>query len=168
MSDGLFVSIRTSAAGLAGMRLKMDTIAKNLANVETTRTADGTPYRRRRVVFRESLDRSLARRALPRPEERGGPLVRTDPRHLGGLRPGGPAAPVTRVEGSVEEAADASDFKVVYDPGHPDADADGYVLLPNVNPITEMVDMITASRAYEANVSAVQAAKEMFAKALEI
>ena len=167
MSDGLFVSIRTSAAGLAGMRLKMDTIARNLANAETTRTADGTPYRRQEVVFRESLDRSLARRALPRPETRG-PLVRTDPRHLGGLRPGGGATPVSRVEGEVTEAADASDFKVVYDPGHPDADADGYVLLPNVNPITEMVDMITASRAYEANVSAVQAAKEMFAKALEI
>ena len=59
-------------------------------------------------------------------------------------------------------------FKVVYDPGQPDADGEGYVLMPNVNPITEMVDMITASRAYEANVAAVQAAKQMFAKALDI
>ncbi len=65
-------------------------------------------------------------------------------------------------------APDASDFRVVYDPGHPDADDEGYVLLPNVNAITEMVDMITANRAYEANVSAVQAAKDMFTQALKI
>ena len=68
----------------------------------------------------------------------------------------------------VQTAPDASEFKVIFDPGHPDADEDGYVLMPNVNVITEMVDMITASRAYEANVSAVQAAKQMFAKALDI
>ncbi len=169
MSDGLFSSIRTSATGMSGMRLKMDTVARNLANAETTRTAEGTPYRRQEVVFRESLERSLARRALPSPEQRAaGPLVRTNPRHLGGLRPGGGPVVQVGVEGRVEDAADASEFKVVYDPGHPDADEEGYVLMPNVNPITEMVDMITASRAYEANVSAVQTAKEMFAKALEI
>jgi flagellar basal-body rod protein FlgC len=68
----------------------------------------------------------------------------------------------------VAVAPDASEFRVVYDPGHPDADEEGYVLMPNVNPIAEMVDMITASRAYEANVSAVEAAKDMFNAALKI
>ncbi len=72
------------------------------------------------------------------------------------------------LQAEVDVAEDASEFRVVYDPGHPDADEAGYVLMPNVNPITEMVDMITASRAYEANVSAVQAAKDMFNDALKI
>ena len=76
--------------------------------------------------------------------------------------------PLEGVESGVEVAPDASDFRVVYDPGHPDADEQGYVLMPNVNPISEMVDMITASRAYEANVSAVQTAKDMFNDALKI
>jgi flagellar basal-body rod protein FlgC len=77
-------------------------------------------------------------------------------------------AMATGVRTSVGTAPDASDFRVVYDPGHPDADAEGYVLQPNVNVITEMADMIAASRAYEANVSAVQSAKEMFNDALKI
>ena len=72
------------------------------------------------------------------------------------------------ISSEVGVAPDASEFRVVYDPGHPDADGEGYVLLPNVNAITEMVDMITANRAYEANVSAVQAAKDMFTQALKI
>ena len=166
MSDGLFGSIRISASGLKGQRLKMDTTAQNLANAETTRTAEGTPYRRQTVAFSEAL---AARRAAgPVLESSPSSLTRTDPRHLGGSARRA-AAPVLRgVEAEAGVAADASDFKVVFEPGHPDADEDGYVLKPNVNVITEMVDMITASRAYEANVSAVQSAKTMFAKALEI
>ncbi len=169
MGDGLFSSIKISASGLSGMRTKMDTVAKNLANAETTRTADGTPYRRERVVFEQTLSETLCRRALPSPEQRAnGSMTITDPRHISS---GGGAAgsAVSRgVDMNVQTAPDASEFKVVYDPGHPDADEEGYVLMPNVNVITEMVDMITASRAYEANVSAVQAAKQMFAKALDI
>nr|MBC8425942.1 flagellar basal body rod protein FlgC [bacterium] len=84
MSDGLFGSIKISATGLSGMRTKMDTVAKNLANAETTRTADGTPYRRERVVFSQTLAEKLGQRALPRPEERrGGGMGTTDPRHSG-------------------------------------------------------------------------------------
>ncbi len=168
MSDGLFGSIKISSSGLSGMRTKMDTVAKNLANAETTRTEDGTPYRRERVVFEQTLAQKLDGRALPGPESRAsGGLSATDPRHITGGAGG--ATRVSRgVEMQVETAPDASEFKVVYDPGHPDADAEGYVLMPNVNVITEMVDMITASRAYEANISAVQAAKQMFAKALDI
>jgi flagellar basal-body rod protein FlgC len=72
------------------------------------------------------------------------------------------------IASEVTVAEDASEFRVIYDPGHPDADEGGYVLMPNVNPITEMVDMITASRAYEANVSAVQSSKDMFTDAMKI
>jgi flagellar basal-body rod protein FlgC len=163
MSSGMFESLRVSATGMSSQRVKMDVVAQNIANAETTRTADGTPYRRQ-------LERKLARLQVQRSRSASGAggLSRTNERHLpGGLQ-------LARQEGSegvrvdVGRAPDASDFRVVFDPGHPDADAEGYVLLPNVNVISEMVDMITASRAYEANVSAVQAAKDMFAKALEI
>jgi flagellar basal-body rod protein FlgC len=169
MSDGLFGSIKISASGLSGMRTKMDTVAKNLANAETTRTAEGTPYRRERVVFSQTLAEKLGQRALPRPEtRRAGGMVTTDPRHIASGDGSGGGEMPRGVGIDVQTAPDASEFKVVYDPGHPDADEDGYVLMPNVNVITEMVDMITASRAYEANVAAVQAAKQMFAKALDI
>jgi flagellar basal-body rod protein FlgC len=170
VSDGLFRSIHISGTGLSGMRTKMDTVAKNLANAETTRTADGTPYRRERVVFEQTLAERLGERALPAPGLRAaGGLSRTHPGHLAGVTGAGGGALMPRgVETDVEVSPDASEFKVVYDPGHPDADQDGYVLMPNVNVITEMVDMITASRAYEANVSAVQTDKDMFGKALDI
>ncbi len=169
MSDGLFSSIKISASGLSGMRTKMDTVAKNLANAETTRTADGTPYRRERVVFSQTLSQTLGRRALPSPEQRAnGPLTTTNSRHISAGRGVSGSTALQGVDMDVQTAPDASEFKVVYDPGHPDADEDGYVLMPNVNVVTEMVDMITASRAYEANVSAIQAAKQMFAKALDI
>lgn len=168
MSDGLFGSIKISATGLSGMRTKMDTVAKNLANAETTRTADGTPYRRERVVFQQTLAEKLGARALPSPQERAqSRMTTTDPRHIAAGGTAG-SSQLRGVEMDVETAPDASEFKIVYDPGHPDADAEGYVLMPNVNVITEMVDMITASRAYEANISAVQSAKQMFAKALDI
>ena len=93
---------------------------------------------------------------------------RTHPGHLTGTGLNLPKPDETGVAVDVGMAPDASNFRVVYDPGHPDADAEGYVLLPNVNVINEMVDMITASRAYEANVSAVEAAKDMFNRALDI
>jgi flagellar basal-body rod protein FlgC len=82
-----------------------------------------------------------------------------------GPRGGASAGGGVEVAGIVE---DQSDFRLVYDPGHPDANADGYVQMPNVNPVTEMVDLISASRGYEANVTAIQAAKTMFAKTLDI
>jgi len=169
MSDGLFSSIRLSSTGLAGQRTKMDTIAKNLANAETTRTKDGTPYRRERVVFEQAETQKPRLTALNRGQTaKPSPLRTTDNRHIQAGRNSGRYELPRGVETEVSVAPDASEFKVVYDPGHPDADAEGYVLMPNVNPITEMVDMITASRAYEANIQAVQSAKQMFAKALNI
>ncbi len=169
MSQGLFSSIRLSGSGLSGQRTKMDTIAKNLANAETTRTADGTPYRRERVVFEEALSQKMRGNPINSVQQqaRGGLRV-NDGRHIAGGAASGRYEMPGGVDSEVMHAEDASEFKVVYDPGHPDADEEGYVLMPNVNVITEMVDMITASRAYEANVQAVQSAKQMFAKALDI
>ena len=169
MSKGLFTAIRTSASGLRGQRVKMDVVSRNLANAETTRTEDGTPYRRQRAVFSEVLDervQTLQARRGGAADEAGG-MSRTAPGHLSGLRPARGES-VGGIETEVEAAPDASDFRVVYDPGHPDADDEGYVLMPNVDVITEMVDMIAASRAYEANLSAVQASKDMFTQALKI
>lgn len=167
MSEGLFSAIRTSASGLRGQRTKMDVVARNLANAETTRTEEGTPYRRQRAIFEQVLGDKLSRHASSMGRADDGALARTHPAHLKGLvlkqsQEGG------GLNSEVGVAPDASEFRVVYDPGHPDADEAGYVLMPNVNPITEMVDMITASRAYEANVSAVQASKDMFGDALKI
>lgn len=167
MSDGLFSAIRISASGLRGQRTKMDVVARNLANAETTRTADGTPYRRQRAIFEQVLGDKLQRHSINMGYSVENRLARTHPAHLGE----NDRSTVLGGGGVTSEAAvafDSSEFRVVHDPGHPDADEQGYVLMPNVNPITEMVDMITASRAYEANVSAVQTAKDMFNDALKI
>ncbi len=167
MGDGLFSAIKISASGLRGQRTKMDVVARNLANAETTRTADGTPYRRQRAIFEQVLGDKLRRHSVDMGYTADNRLARTHPAHLGESS----RSSVLAGGGVTSEAAvafDSSEFRVVHDPGHPDADEQGYVLMPNVNPITEMVDMITASRAYEANVSAVQTAKDMFNDALKI
>ena len=168
MRDGLFGAIKISASGLRGQRTKMDVVARNLANAETTQTADGTPYRRQRAIFEQVLGEKFSGHSQrlgrePQPNR----LAVTNPGHLSGTRQSAETVG-GGVSSDVSVALDASEFRVVYDPGHPDADEEGYVLMPNVNPITEMVDMITASRAYEANISAVQTAKEMFNQALKI
>lgn len=143
---GMFDSMHVSASGLAAERLRMDVIAQNLANVNSTRGPDGQPYRRHEVVFRSSDvgtsgSGSIDQRASNQP--------------LRGVEP-------------VAILEDPSALRTVYDPSHPDADDDGYVHYPNVNPVTEMVDMMTATRAYEANVTAMNAAKNMALKALDI
>jgi flagellar basal-body rod protein FlgC len=144
----MFDSMHVSASGLAAERLRMDVIAQNLANVNTTRGADGLPYRRHEVVF-QAVDqpRSGSPSRVADGDVSGAPLK--------GVRP------VAIVE-------DPSPLRAVYDPQHPDADDQGYVYMPNVNPVTEMVDMMTATRAYEANVTAMNAAKNMALKALDI
>ncbi len=167
MSDGLFGSIRISATGLRAQRTKLDVVAQNLANAETTRTPDGTPYRRQRAIFEQVLGDKLMANASRLGRATEGRLAKTNSRHMDGSL-SLPGETRSGVATEVGIAPDASDFRVVYDPGHPDADEAGYVLMPNVNPISEMVDMITASRAYEANISAVQTAKDMFSDALKI
>jgi len=139
-------SINVSASGLTAEKLRMDVISRNIANINTTRTADGTPYRRQVVVFQE--------------EERHMPFsdyLNDARRNLIGLG--------VKVK-CIKE--DKTPFKSVYDPGHPDADENGYVKMPNVDIMTEMVNMISASRAYEANVTAINSTKSMAIKALEI
>ena len=143
----LFGGIEISASALTAQRLRMNVTAENLANAQTTRGANGQPYRRKEVVLQEA------------PGSFGATLSRA----MGG----GPATSGggVRVAGVVE---DSTPLKRVYDPGHPDADAQGYVSMPNVDTVTEMVDLISASRAYEANVTAMNAAKQMFARTLEL
>lgn len=148
---GLFSSMNVAATGLTAQRLRMDVISNNIANVNTTRTTDGGAYRRQRVVLRPRNDRLEFRtRFLPQALWKGlGEGVRV-----------------------IEIAEDRSPLRLVYDPTHPDAytsgPKQGYVEYPNVNVVTEMVDMISASRAYEANVTVVQNSAQMFARGLAI
>jgi len=143
----LFGGIEISASALTAQRLRMDVTAENLANAQTTRGANGQPYRRKEVVLQEV--------------QRGGFGAQlTAAIGTGSGRPGGVEA-----AGVVE---DQTQGKLVYDPGNPDANAQGYVRMPNVDTVTEMVDLIDSSRAYEANVTAMQASKQMFTKTLDL
>ena len=125
----------------------MDTISQNIANVNTTNTRNGTPYRRKVAVF----------------EERDVEGVFDG--YLRAAYNGAGIGNGVRVSNIIEDDAP---FKLVYEPGHPDANADGYVSLPNVEVVTEMVNMISASRSYEANVTALNTTKSICMKALEI
>lgn len=138
-----FSTLRISASGLSAERLRMDTIASNIANVSTTRGEDGQPYRRKIAVFQENLEKELNTNTGQIEENLLG----------------------VKAVGIVE---DQSPLRRVYDPTNPDADSDGYVNMPNVNILNEMADMIAATRSYEANVSAMNSEKSMFLKALEI
>jgi flagellar basal-body rod protein FlgC len=148
----LFGALDISASGLSAERMRMDVTAENLANAQTTRGANGGPYRRKDVILASARGDGF-RSALAG-------AVGSMPGMAAAQTPGG-----VQVVGIAE---DASPARRVYDPGHPDADAQGYVSMPNVNPVTEMVDLISASRAYEANVTAMQTAKSMFSKTFEL
>ena len=149
---GLFSSINTASTGLSAERMRLDVISDNIANANTTRTADGGPYRRSRVVFRPVVNQPYWRTPfLPEKMDNG----------IGqGVR-------VSEIEKDMD-----SDLRLVYDPTHPDAiktgPKKGYVEYPNVNIVNEMVDMISATRAYEANVAVMDGSKSMFQKALSI
>ena len=135
---GSFSSFDISASGIHAQRTRLDVIANNIANAETTRSVKGGPYRRQMVTFRAAYDEA----------RRNSPVI-------AGVEVG-------------EIVEDATEPRMVYDPGHPDADSSGYVRLPNVNVVEEMVDMVSATRAYEANVAALNAAKAMVNTAIEI
>ncbi|MCK6552576.1 flagellar basal body rod protein FlgC [Myxococcota bacterium] len=139
-----FTSMEISASGLAAERLRMNVASANLANASTTETAEGGPYKRREVVL---ATQELARSATGAGSE---------------------AAKVAQGVDVADVVEDARPPRLEYDPGHPNANADGYVAYPNVNPIEEMVDMITASRAYEAGLSAMSTASQMAERALGI
>lgn len=139
---GVFSAMEVAASGLSAERTRMNTIASNLANARTTRTAEGGPYKRLDPVFE----------AVPL-------------EHLGVVNPLGNAVSAVRVN---QVQQDKRDPMLVYEPGHPDADKDGYVRYPNVNVVEEMVNMITASRAYEAGVTSIESVKAMARSALAI
>jgi flagellar basal-body rod protein FlgC len=147
---GLFDAIDASGSALSAERLRMDVTSENLANAQTTKGADGQPYRRKEVVLQQAGTSGNSFSSV-----------------LASMQGAGGAKSVNgvRVSGIVE---DSSALKRLYDPGHPDADKDGYVTMPNVNTVTEMTDLISSSRAYEANVTAMQTAKTMFTKTLDL
>jgi len=147
-----FGALDVSASGLSAERMRMDVTAENLANAQTTRGANGGPYRRKEVVLQTASSDGF-QTALAS-------AVGGVPGTGGSQQPGG-----VQVAGISEDPAAP---RMIYDPGHPDANAQGYVAMPNVNPVTEMVDLISASRAYEANVTAMQTAKAMFTKTFDL
>ena len=141
---GFLDSMSISASALTATRLRMDVIAENMANSNTTRTENGEPYRRKYVVFQEKTnDKAFASFF-----------------HRAQSVPGG-----VRV---LEIGTDMSEFKYDYNPSHPDADENGYVRMPNVEVVQEMVDMMSAYRAYEANITALNTFKDMASKTLEL
>lgn len=142
---GLFSSFDISASGMTAERLRYDTISQNLANIDTTRSADGTPYVRKTVMFQEKQNMDFDS------------LLMTT---IGQVGNG------VKVTSIVKDTSTA--MKKVYDPSHPDADENGYVLYPNVNTVTEMTNLIDASRAYEANVTAFNGSKSMVMTALDM
>ncbi|MBQ8147644.1 MAG: flagellar basal body rod protein FlgC [Lachnospiraceae bacterium] len=141
----MFDGMNVSASGMTAQRFHMDVIAENIANVNTTRDENGEVYRRKTVVFQEKDTLNF-----------GDTLYNS----LNVYRPDG-----VRVSQVVE---DQSDLKMVYDPTHPDADENGYVMYPNVDTVTEMTNLIDSSRAYEANATAFNAAKAIAVKGLEL
>lgn len=142
----IFQAFDISASGMTAQRFRMDIIAQNVANETTTRTEDGTPYRRKIVTFAERDITPFSR-----------VLAKVNSSFVGN------GVKVSRVREDTE-----SDFVMEYDPSHPDADENGYVSYPNVNIVTEMTNLIDSSRAYEANVTAFNAAKSMAMKGLEM
>ena len=146
MANDLLSSMHISAAGMTAQRSRMDIVAENIANAESTRTPEGGPYRRRQVVFQATpaaqsfstvFNSSFAK-----------------DRH--------------QSVNASHVAQDPTPFREVFDPSHPDADAKGVVRMPNVNPVEEMVDMNSAARSFEANVTTMEASKRMFLKSLEL
>ena len=142
---GMFDGMNISATGMTAQRFRMDVISENIANVNTTRDENGEVYRRKTVVFNEKTSLNF-----------GDTLYNS----LNVYKPDG-----VRVTQVVE---DPSDLKMVYDPTHPDADENGYVMYPNVDTVTEMTNLIDSSRAYEANATAFNAAKSIATKGLEL
>ena len=140
----LFSALSVSASGMAAQRTRAELLVENLANAETTRTPEGGPYRRKDVVF----------------EAQAAPAFSSVLESHLGTAPGGVAVSDIVVDDREPERR--------YLPGHPDADADGYVSFPRINPAEDMVDLLSAQRGYEANVSAIAAVKDMIQRSLDL
>ena len=144
-------SMNIVGSGLTAQQLRLDVISENITNINTTRTEAGGPYRRKTVTMESIEGQTTFQAALARAQGRNAPADGA----AGGVR-------VTEI------AEDPSDFKLVYDPTHPDANADGYVEMPNVDLVKEMADAMAANQAYSANVTAFNVLKQVAAKGLEI
>lgn len=162
--DKIFSGLNVAAFGLKVQRKRMDAVAENIANVETTRTDEGTPYKRKVVQVKQTSQTTF----IDTIREQVATLSTTNSMHIQASDVEVPVAqsPVRSVD--VEVTEDDSSFKMAYDPSHPDANPEGYVRLPNVNIVAEMVNMISATRAYEANVTVINAEKSMAKDSLEI
>ena len=148
---GMFTSFDINASGMTAERYRMDIIAQNVANAETTRTEDGTPYRRKVVVFEEKNSQKPPFRTV---------LKKVSDRYASTTGTG------VKVTGVYEDTW--TEGNMVYDPSHPDADENGYVMYPNVSIITEMTNLIDASRAYQANATALDASKNIATTGLNL
>lgn len=163
----MFSGLSISASGLRAQRIRQNVVASNLANAETTRTNEGGPYKRQFVVLREN-PADPEKRFVFGPEKMQG--FTSHEKHIAIPPPGLPTGK-DHVGSGVEVAAiehDKGPDRLVHDPSHPDANEQGYVAMPNINVVQEMTDMITATRSYEANVTAMNSTKAMLMKALEI
>ena len=161
--SGLFASLKISSSGLAAQRRRMNVIAENLANASTTKTDEGGPYKRKIVIFHEQMKTATAHQPVSSNELS---LASTTKGHIHSDIEIPNSTKFSGVRMEVKQ--DNADPDQVYDPNHPDADEFGYVSMPKIDTIVEMVDMISASRNYEANITAISAAKDMARKALEI
>lgn len=164
---GLFSGLNISASGLRAQRVRQNVIASNLANAETTRTPEGGPYKRQSVVLSAGHDQRNFQAVFPQEKLEGWNTTEKHMRIPGGKVPIedekiGTGVKVDRID------QDTRDARMVYDPSHPDANSDGYVAFPNINVVKEMTDMISATRAYEANATALQSTKTMLMKALQL
>jgi flagellar basal-body rod protein FlgC len=158
---GFFSALRIAGSALTAQRLRTDVIANNVANMNTTRTAEGGAYKRQQVTFNPRQESPSFRQLLfarTMVNIPGAPVI---PGIAAGGRPGS-GVQVSTI------GNDGKPGKKVFEPDHPDADVDGFVEYPDIDPVTEMADMLSASRAYEASVTTLQAAKGMAMKALEI
>jgi flagellar basal-body rod protein FlgC len=169
-TGNLFQAFRISASGLSAQRARLNVISANIANASTTRTPEGGAYKRRVVTFEGDAAggrSTLFERLLHATRSLGTGLERTSPRHLNETTlPTFPEGdPGVAFSVGVDEETPT---RFEYEPGHPDANEDGYVEYPNVEVVHEMVDLMTASRAYEANVTVLNSTKAMLRKALEI
>ncbi len=163
--SGFLKAIDISATGLTLQRQKMDAVAQNIANAETTRTKEGGAYRRRRVVVSETKENVPFQTVMSQARSS---LSRTNAKHMTRMkRISNNNINISKAAG--QEIIDpASSYRLVHNPDHPDADEKGMVKMPDIEIVNEMVDMMTASRAYEANTMAILTSKEMAKNALEI
>jgi len=166
MSIGDFRTLSVAADGLSAQRHKMNVVSQNIANAETTRTPQGGPYRRQRVVLTAPRQSATFSAQLQTAHLQ---MRRTHDEHRLPSASSPAALPKPGQFVIATEKSDPGDQpRMVYDPSHPDANADGYVEMPNIEIVTEMVDLMTAQRAYEANITAVESVKQMVDKALDI